>query len=79
MRQAKDPDALSSGQSEWPERLRELCPEPAAAQKLAGGFARIMREGEEERLASWFREAQKSDLSEIRTFAKGVRQDEAGG
>lgn len=77
MLEAKDPDALNPEQSEWLERLRERCPELAATQDLAGGFARIMRRGEEERLANWLREAEKSDLSEINTFAAGVRQDEA--
>ncbi len=77
MLEAKAPDALDTEQSEWLEQLRERCPELAAAQELAGRFARIMREGEEERLAGWFRAVEMSSLSEIRTFAKGVRQDEA--
>ncbi len=36
-----------------------------------------MREGEEGELGSWLEEAEGSSVSEIRTFARGVRQDEA--
>lgn len=77
MLEAKDPDALNPEQSEWLEQLRERCLELAVAQDLAGRFARIMCQGEENLLARWLREAEKSNLSEICTFARGVRQDEA--
>jgi transposase len=36
-----------------------------------------MSDGKEDQLEGWLREAHRSDLSEIRTFAKGVCQDEA--
>ena len=77
MLEAKDPETVRSGQREWLEELRRRCPELAAVQELAGRFARIMREGEEDKLGSWLEEAESGSLSEIRAFARGVRQDEA--
>lgn len=52
-------------------------PELAAVQELAGRFASIMGEGKEGELGGWLEAAESSSLSEIRTFARGVRQDEA--
>lgn len=52
-------------------------PELAVVQELAGRFATIMREGQDGRLGAWIAEAENSSLSEVRTFARGVRQDEA--
>jgi transposase len=77
MLEAKDTDAPYPDQSQYLAELRERCPELTEAQQLAGSFAEIVREGEEEKLGNWFEEVQKSDLPEIRTFARGVRQDEA--
>ena len=77
MLEAKDLETVRSEQREWLEESRRRCPELAAVQELAGRFARIMREGEEGELGSWLEEAEGSSLSEIRTFARGVRQDEA--
>jgi transposase len=77
MLEAKDPEAVSPEQSRWLEELRMHCPELAAVQDLAGRFARLVREGKEGKLGHWLEEAEGSSLSEIRTFARGVRQDEA--
>lgn len=77
MLEAKDPEALDPEQVQYLERLRSLGPEIATAQDLAGRFARLVRDGEEDDLKGWMREARESDLSEIVTFARGVRQDEA--
>lgn len=77
MLESKDPQALRPEQSRWLEQLRQRCPELAQIQDLAGAFAKIMREGEEDKLNAWLKEAEDSSLSEIRTFARGVRQDEA--
>lgn len=56
--------------------LRRRCPELAVVQELAGRFAKIVREGQDDKLGAWLDEAEGSSLSEIRTFARGVRQDE---
>ncbi|MEJ7872224.1 MAG: ISL3 family transposase [Rubrobacteraceae bacterium] len=77
MLETRDPDAVRPEEGQWLGELRLRCPELAAVQDLAGRFARIMREGEEGELGSWLEEAESSSLSEIRTFARGVRQDEA--
>lgn len=77
MLEAKDSEALRPEQSRWLDKSRESCPELAEVQELAGQFARIMREGKEDELGAWLEEAKDSSLSEIRTFARGVRQDEA--
>lgn len=44
---------------------------------MAGRFAWLVREGKENDLVDWLTEAGKSELSEIRTFAIGIGQDEA--
>lgn len=77
MLEAKDPEALDPEQTRYLERLRSSGPEIAAAQDLAGRFARLVRDGQEDDLKGWLREARESDLSEIVTFARGIRQDEA--
>lgn len=77
MLEARDPEAVRPEQRRWLEGLRARCPELAAVQELAGRFARIMREGEEDKLGSWLEEAESGSFSELRTFARGVRQDEA--
>lgn len=77
MLEAKNPEALRSEQIRWLEQLRERSPELAQIQDLAGQFAKIMRQGEEDKLSAWLKEVEGSSLSEMRTFAKGVRQDEA--
>lgn len=77
MLESKEPEALRPEQSRWLKQLRQRSPELAQIQDLAGRFAKIMREGEEDKLSAWLKEAEDSSLSEIRTFAKGVRQDEA--
>jgi len=77
MLEAKDPEALDLEQARYLEGLRSSTPELALVQNLAGWFAGLVREGEEGGLTSWLREAGESELSEIRTFARGIRQDEA--
>ena len=76
MLEAKDPEALDPEQARYLEGLRSSTPELAAAQDLAGRFAGLVREGEEDGLTSWLGEAGESELPEIRTFARGIRQDE---
>lgn len=77
MLEAKAPEALEPEQRRYLKELRGSCPELAAAQEVASRFARLVREGEEDGLAGWLRDAGESDLPEILTFARGIRQDEA--
>jgi transposase len=76
MLEAKDPAALDPEQGRYLKELRALNPELAAAQEMAGGFAEMVREGEQERFEEWLEEAARCDLPEMRAFASGVRQDE---
>lgn len=71
------PEALRPEQRRWLEEVRERCPDLAMAQELVESFAGIVRGGEAGGLAGWLGEAERSYLPEIRTFARGVRQDEA--
>ncbi len=77
MLETRNPDAVRPEQWWWLEEVRRRCPVLAEAQELAGRFAKIMREGEEEKIGVWLKEAGSSSLSELQTFARGVRQDEA--
>jgi transposase len=76
MLEAKAPEALKHGQSRYLEGLRASSPELAAAQDLAGRFAKLMREDEEGGLAGWLREAVEGSIPEMRAFARGILQDE---
>ncbi len=76
MLETKTPEALRPEQCRWLDVLRRRCPELAVVQELAGRFAKIVREGQDDKLGAWLDEAEGSSLSEIRTFARGVRQDE---
>jgi hypothetical protein len=72
MMEAKAPEALESEQRRYVDEMRASCPEPAAAQEVAGGFARLVREGKEDELTGWLREAEQSDLPEMLAFARGI-------
>ena len=74
---AKDPQALEPGQGRYVEELRACSPELAVAQDLASRFAKLMREGEEEEITGWLREAGQGGIPEMCAFARGVLQDEA--
>lgn len=77
MLEARDQDTMHPDQSQYLAELRKRCPELAdAQQQLAGSFAKIVCKVEEEKLGNWFEEAEKSTLPEIRTFVRGIRQDE---
>ncbi len=53
MLETRNPEAVRSEQRRWLEELRERCPELAEVQELAGRFATILREGEENDLGNW--------------------------
>lgn len=77
MLETKNPEALNPEQCGWLEEVRRRCPKLAEVQELAGRFATILREGKEGALGSWLEEAENSPLPELRTFSRGIRQDEA--
>ena len=53
MLEAKDPEALRPEQGRYLEELRSHSPELAAAQDLAGRFAKMVCEEEEEQIGEW--------------------------
>jgi transposase len=58
-------------------RLFELSPEIEQAQSLTQRFIRLMRERKSEDFDAWLGEAERSDIAEMKAFAKGLRQDYA--
>lgn len=63
MLEGKEPEALRPEQSRWLEELRQRSPELAQIQDLAGRFAKIIREGAEDKLGGWLKVAEGSRRS----------------
>jgi transposase len=57
------------------ERLCGLCPDLAAIRDLARGFTDLVRTRGGDRLTAWVEQAEHSTITEIRSFAKGLRPD----
>ena len=57
------------------ENLCRLAPDIAAAAELARRFMELMRERRADRLEAWVSEAEQSEASELRAYARGLRQD----
>ena len=55
------------------ERLKQLFPEVEAAQELALGFARVVRQRAAECLPAWLRAADGSKVKEFVGFANGIK------
>ena len=71
------PEQLTAGQSRFLSRLKEHCATVATAQTLAVEFFRIVRQREPQDLNRWLERAEQSGVSELRTFARGLRRDGA--
>ena len=59
------------------EHLSAACGDAAIAYTLAQSFTQMVRERNEAALDSWFDAVEKSGLPELRSFAAGLRRDEA--
>ncbi|MER7850878.1 transposase [Kitasatospora sp. NPDC096077] len=60
------------------QRLKDLCTRCAhiaATCRLARGFASLLRRRDGHRLQGWLAEAEQSEITELHSFAKGLRQD----
>jgi transposase len=58
-------------------RLVECCPTLAAAQELALGFCRLVRERRAGELAAWLEHVAQSEVAELKAFARSLAQDQA--
>jgi transposase len=69
---------LTHEQRDCLRRLTQQCPVIAAAQNLALAFCRLVRErrGADE-FAAWLEQAAQSDVTDLKTFARGLVQDQA--
>jgi hypothetical protein len=56
-------------------RLCGLCPDLAAIRDLARGFAELVRTRGGQRLTAWVEQAEQATITEIRSFANGLRKD----
>ena len=68
------PTTLDAAERQYLSRLLAVSPSLALARDLAVRFAAMVREQQEGELDTWLTEA---DDSELRSFATGLRQDEA--
>jgi transposase len=57
------------------ERLCGLCPDLAAIRDLARGFTDLVRTRGGDHLAAWVEQAEHGAITEIRSFANGLRKD----
>ncbi|MGF1427107.1 ISL3 family transposase [Kitasatospora sp. LaBMicrA B282] len=60
------------------QRLKDLCTRCAhiaATCRLARGYASLLRRRDGHRLQGWLAEAEQSEITELHSFAKGLRQD----
>jgi GGDEF domain-containing protein len=54
-------------------RLCGLCPDLATIRDLANGFAELVRTRGGQRLTAWVEQAEQATITEIRSFANGLR------
>ncbi|WP_173166052.1 ISL3 family transposase [Phytohabitans suffuscus] len=57
------------------EQLCGLCPDLATIRDLAHGFTDLVRTRGGDRLAAWVEQAETGSITEIRSFASGLRKD----
>lgn len=69
--------ALKPAEQAYHERLLEHSPTIATGQKLGQRFLRLLRERDSAGFDAWLAEAETSGITELKQFAKGIRQDEA--
>ena len=70
-------DTLDDEEQAYRERLCQLCPDLATAERLVQAFQLMLRERRVEQLDPWLDQAQASGVRELRRFALGLRQDYA--
>jgi len=71
------PDELEAEDGAIVERLCQSCPDIQVAYPLLQEFKRIVRERHRDALESWICRASASGISELLSFAAGLRRDQA--
>lgn len=71
----RPPEQLSAEQEAYRTALCQVCPEIAAAYELAQRFVLMVRHRQVNRLDPWLADAQASAVSQLKTFATGLRKD----
>jgi transposase len=72
------PEHLAAKDHRLLERVCEQCPDLAAACRLARTFAEILRERRgADAFHAWTTDAERSSVSELRSFATNLRRDTA--
>jgi transposase len=70
-------DDLQTEEQTLLDQLTETCSDVAKAYELAQSFTKMVRERTDEALESWFEAVEASGLQDLRSFAAGLRRDEA--
>jgi Transposase and inactivated derivatives len=71
------PDKLDETQQKELALIRAACPSAEAAYRLAQAFMQMIWERTGKPLETWLSLAEESALPELKSFAKGIRQDQA--
>jgi len=69
------PEDLKPEEHIYLRRLTETSPELATAYRLTQDFALMVRERQDSMLDGWLAEAEACEVSVLRRFAKGIRED----
>lgn len=73
----RHPDDLNETQKRELALIRKASPNAEAAYDLARAFMQMMREHAGQQLETWLSSVEESTLPELKSFAKGIRQDKA--
>ncbi len=71
------PEKLDQRQQEELMRIRQASPSAETAYGLAQAFMQMMREHTGQQLDSWLSSVEASHVPELKSFARGIRQDKA--
>jgi len=71
------PENLSAEDQRTLDLLKQVHPQVEAACELAQAFAQMLRKRNASALKSWLEEATESGIPELRTFATGIKRDQA--
>ena len=73
----RKPENLSAQDQRTLDLLKQGHPQVRAACELAQAFAQMLRKRNASALESWLQEATESGVPELRTFATGMKRDQA--